>query len=234
MPPSTHSLYGALGVLLCAMAVVSLAHRALSRREPRATASPGLPADVTPEVAKLVQAVAPAPPEVARAAEPRPPSPAARALRDGGRLDLNRATEADLQLLPRIGPALSERIVAYRSHHGPFVDVASLADVPGVGPATIARLRPLVRAGASGPSEAVEDEAHTQRRDQVRGVERIGVSEGQDVGAHVEAEDDAAAPEVVHAEQRVHREVAVGARAAAAQQPVHAETGEGDEAHHVE
>ena len=77
VPPSTHSLYGALGVLLCAMAVVSLAHRALSRREPRATASPGLPADVTPEVAKLVQAVAPAPPEVARAAEPRPPSPAA-------------------------------------------------------------------------------------------------------------------------------------------------------------
>ena len=61
-----------------------------------------------------------------------------------GPTDLNRATAADLDALPGIGPVLAERIVASRSDHGPFTGVGDLQRVRGIGPATVARLRPLV------------------------------------------------------------------------------------------
>jgi competence protein ComEA len=56
-------------------------------------------------------------------------------------LNLNTATPADLERLPLIGPALAGRIVAFRQKHGPFPVVDSLVRVPGIGPATLARLR---------------------------------------------------------------------------------------------
>jgi competence protein ComEA len=84
---------------------------------------------------------------------PPPPAPvesaAARALREGRGIDVNTAGEADLVLLPRIGPALARRIVAEREAHGPFRDVDDLGRVRGIGPRTIERLRPLLRAGPS-------------------------------------------------------------------------------------
>lgn len=60
-------------------------------------------------------------------------------------LDLNRATTAELERLPFIGPALAERIVAYRGRHGPFPAVDSLVLVPGVGPAILAKVRARLR-----------------------------------------------------------------------------------------
>lgn len=79
--------------------------------------------------------------------EPRSPvdGPDARALRDGRTLDVNRATEAELELLPRIGPALAKRIVEAR----PFASVDELVRVRGIGARTLEQLRPLVRVGAS-------------------------------------------------------------------------------------
>ena len=63
-----------------------------------------------------------------------------------GPTDLNRATAADLEALPGIGPVLAERIVASRAQAGPFASVDDLKRVRGIGPATTARLRPLVEA----------------------------------------------------------------------------------------
>jgi competence protein ComEA len=62
-------------------------------------------------------------------------------------VDLNRATAADLESLPGIGPALAERIVEHRTARGPFARVEDLLDVPGIGEATLAVLAPLVSAG---------------------------------------------------------------------------------------
>ncbi len=60
------------------------------------------------------------------------------------KLDLNTATAAQLELLPGIGPAIAQRIVEYREEHGKFATLESLDAVKGIGPKTIARLRPLV------------------------------------------------------------------------------------------
>jgi competence protein ComEA len=80
-------------------------------------------------------------PVVQREAEP----PGAAALRRGEPLDLNRASAAELELLPAIGPALAARIVADRLKFGPFRAVDELTRVRGVGPRTVARLASLLR-----------------------------------------------------------------------------------------
>jgi len=73
-----------------------------------------------------------------------PETEAARALREGRPMDLNGASAADLELLPRIGPALAGRIVAFREENGDFESVGGLTRVRGIGPRTLEQLRPLV------------------------------------------------------------------------------------------
>jgi competence ComEA-like helix-hairpin-helix protein len=68
------------------------------------------------------------------------PSPEGRR----GRIDLNRATAAELELLPGIGPMAAERIVAFRAQIGGYRHVEELSRVKGIGEKTLARLRPLV------------------------------------------------------------------------------------------
>lgn len=62
----------------------------------------------------------------------------------GGLVSLNRADATALETLPGVGPSLAAAIIGHRDEHGPFTDVAQLDDVAGVGPATLARLTPLV------------------------------------------------------------------------------------------
>lgn len=59
-------------------------------------------------------------------------------------IDVNAATAADLELLPRIGPTLSRRIVEERERGGRFGTVDELTRVRGIGPRTLDRLRPLL------------------------------------------------------------------------------------------
>lgn len=60
------------------------------------------------------------------------------------RLDLNTATAAQLQALPRIGPALAARIVADRDANGPFASLDDLNRVNGIGERTIQLIAPHV------------------------------------------------------------------------------------------
>ena len=61
-----------------------------------------------------------------------------------GLVNLNTADAAALDTLPRIGPALAERILAWREKNGPFASVEDLLDVPGIGDAILEGLRDLV------------------------------------------------------------------------------------------
>lgn len=57
-------------------------------------------------------------------------------------LNLNSATAEQLDDLPGIGPALAERIIAYRAENGAFTRVDQLNDVKGIGEKTLEKLRP--------------------------------------------------------------------------------------------
>lgn len=68
-------------------------------------------------------------------------SRAARLLRDGEAIDVNHASAAELELLPRIGPALAQRIMEGRPYEAP----SELQNVRGIGPRTYERLENLVQ-----------------------------------------------------------------------------------------
>ena len=61
-----------------------------------------------------------------------------------GKVNLNTADSAQLQTLPRVGPVLAERILAWRIQHGKFSRAEDLDAVPGIGEAMMAALLPLV------------------------------------------------------------------------------------------
>lgn len=57
-----------------------------------------------------------------------------------GRININTATEEELQALPRIGPKIAWRIVDDRAANGPFRDAADIMRVKGIGPKTLERM----------------------------------------------------------------------------------------------
>ena len=62
----------------------------------------------------------------------------------GGGIDLNRASAAELEALPGVGPALAARIVSHREAQGPFATAEDLLQVSGIGAKTLARMADAV------------------------------------------------------------------------------------------
>jgi competence protein ComEA len=62
-----------------------------------------------------------------------------------GVVNLNTADVAALDTLPRIGPAIAQRIIDWREQNGAFTSVDDLLAVPGIGEKMLAGLRDLVR-----------------------------------------------------------------------------------------
>jgi competence protein ComEA len=60
-------------------------------------------------------------------------------------LDLNKATLADLDSLPGVGPVLAQRILDWRTEHGHFTTIDELQEVTGVGEKKFESLKPHVR-----------------------------------------------------------------------------------------
>ena len=96
---------------------------------------PALLARIRPHLALEGGDPGPSPPRPPRGRAPRPGA--------GGPVDLNRADTLELQGLPGVGPVLARRIVEARAQ-APFRSVDDLLRVRGIGPATLARLGPLV------------------------------------------------------------------------------------------
>jgi competence protein ComEA len=63
----------------------------------------------------------------------------------GSLIDLNTATREQLDTLPRVGPAIADRIIAWRKENGRFTSVDDLGSVPGIGEKMLDGLRDLVR-----------------------------------------------------------------------------------------
>ena len=51
-------------------------------------------------------------------------------------IDINSATAKELERLPRIGPQIAGRIVAYREKNGAFKRIDDITKVKGIGPKT--------------------------------------------------------------------------------------------------
>jgi competence protein ComEA len=62
----------------------------------------------------------------------------------GGKVDLNTATVADLDTLPGVGPATAAKIIADRDENGPFRSPEDLMRVPGIGAKRFDALKDLV------------------------------------------------------------------------------------------
>lgn len=62
-------------------------------------------------------------------------------------LDLNQATQRQLDMLPGIGPVLASRIIEYRQRQGGFHSVSELRAVSGIGSKRYASLKDLVVVG---------------------------------------------------------------------------------------
>ena len=61
------------------------------------------------------------------------------------KLDINTADADELAQLPGLGPTIAARIIDHREAHGPFHAPEALLDVPGIGAATLAAIRPHLR-----------------------------------------------------------------------------------------
>lgn len=59
-------------------------------------------------------------------------------------LNINTATEVELQTLPSIGPQMAKRIVQYRKENNDFKSVEDLIGVKGIGDKTLEKIRPYI------------------------------------------------------------------------------------------
>jgi competence protein ComEA len=59
-------------------------------------------------------------------------------------VNINTASQANLETLPGIGPATAAKIIAYRQEKGPFTTLEAIQGVSGIGPATYDRIKDLI------------------------------------------------------------------------------------------
>lgn len=66
-------------------------------------------------------------------------------LQPGQTVDVNTASESELERLPGVGPSLARRIIEYREANGPFATPDDLQNVSGIGPSKFAKMEAFVR-----------------------------------------------------------------------------------------
>jgi competence protein ComEA len=93
-------------------------------------------ATATPTAADAAAGAAPAAGRVGRVPTPHPGAP----------INLNRATQAELEALPGVGPVTARRILDHREREGPFQSAEELRSARLVTPPTWERIRELVAA----------------------------------------------------------------------------------------
>jgi len=112
-------------------------------------------------------------------------------------VDVNSASQTELETLPGIGPSKANAIIEYRSTNGPFKNLDDLDRVPGIGPATLTNIGPLVTfsgevsaapSGTSSSSSRAGSGGHinvnTASQAQLEGLPGIGPSKAAAIVAY--------------------------------------------------
>jgi len=74
-----------------------------------------------------------------------------------GVVNINTASSEELELLPRVGPALAGRIIEFREANGPFQTVDEILAVKGIGDSSFEKLEPfIVTSGATTLADKVK------------------------------------------------------------------------------
>ena len=72
------------------------------------------------------------------------PQEQTEAAKVAGKVNINTASLEELTTLPRIGPKIAERIIAFRGEHEGFKKVEEIMNVKGIGAKTYEKLAPLI------------------------------------------------------------------------------------------
>jgi competence protein ComEA len=59
-------------------------------------------------------------------------------------ININTASQAELESLPGIGPTTAQKIIEYRTANGPFLNTEDIINVAGIGPGTYERIKDLI------------------------------------------------------------------------------------------
>ncbi|MFQ5823522.1 MAG: ComEA family DNA-binding protein [bacterium] len=59
-------------------------------------------------------------------------------------ININKASQEELQNIPRLGPVLAKRIINYRQKNGQFESLEELKEVNGIGTATLKKIEPYI------------------------------------------------------------------------------------------
>ncbi len=62
-------------------------------------------------------------------------------------IDINNASQSELETLPGIGPTTAQKIIDYREENGPFQMTEDIMNVSGIGPGTYERIKDLITVG---------------------------------------------------------------------------------------
>lgn len=61
-----------------------------------------------------------------------------------GPININKASQQEIETLPGIGETKAAAIITYRQEHGPFKKIDDLLKVPGIGPGILASIQPFI------------------------------------------------------------------------------------------